>query len=175
MITALAVTGCVSTRIQTDWRAPGFQGTFRSVMVICVAQEPIVRETLENDLKALLNSRGLAAVSSHTLFPISNGLNRDVIRRTAREGGMDGVLLLKPVSHEVTVYGSYDEMLNYYNMPEQQVSAEYFRVQSALYEVSSEKPVWQALSDTLVAGAWTDTLEKLARVLGSKLIEHKLI
>jgi len=170
--TLIVISGCVSTSIQTDWRDPGFKGTFKKVLVICNVQDTTVRTTLEGDLAAQFTKRGIEAVQSNTVFASYKNLDKDMVRRKVREIGADGVLLVRPVDHKIDSYESYDVWNAYAVAP---LTAETYRVQISLYEAGYGKVVWQAISDTIIGGAWMDTLKEFARVMGAKLVERGLI
>lgn len=171
----MAIAGCVSTQIQTDWQDTEFRGTFKKVLVICLVKEPIVRNTLESDMAAQFTNRGVKAVPSNTVFASLKDVDKEMVKRKVREIGADGVFLIRPVGLETNEYSASDAWGAYYEMPEQPLTAETHKVQISLYETAKGKVVWQALSDTLIGGAWTDTLKEFARVMGAKLIERKLI
>jgi len=172
---ALVITGCVSTSIQTDWKDPGFKGTFKKILIICNVKDPLIRITLESDLAAQFTSRGIDAVQSNTLFESLKDTNRDLVTRKVREIDADGVLLVRPVDLKVNSYETYEWWNAYYETPAQPLTAEIYRVQISLFEAAKGKIIWQALSDTIVGGAWMKTVKEFARVIGAKLIERGLI
>jgi len=169
------ITGCVSTSIQTDWKDPSFRGSFKKVLVICNVKDPTVRATLEEDLAAQFSNRGIEAVQSTTFFESLRDTNVEMVKRKVREIDADGVLLIRPVDHKVNVQETYDWWDSYNDAPAQTLTAETYRVKISLFEAAKGKAVWQALSDTIVGGAWMNTLKEFARVVGTKLIERGLI
>jgi hypothetical protein len=175
LFAVMAVTGCISTQIQTDWKDSAFHGTFKKVLVVCVAKQELVRTTLEDDMAAQFTQRGIEAIQSYKIFPVLRDVDKEMVKRKAREMNADGVFAVRTVRHEINSYYSYDDMLNYVNAEDQPLTAEYYRVQIGLYDSSRGAVVWQALSDTFIGGAWTATIKEFARVMGAKLIEHKLI
>jgi hypothetical protein len=172
---SLVISGCVSTTIQTDWKDPSFRSTFKKVLVICNVKEPLVRTTLEADLAAQFASRGIEAVQSNTLFTSLRDVDREMVKRKVRAIDADGVLLIRPVDHKINVLESYDGWDAYNNAPDQTLTAEIYRVQISLFETAKGKVIWRALSDTIIGGAWMDTIKEFARVIGAKLIERGLI
>ena len=170
-----AITGCVSTSIQTDWKDPSFRGSFKKVLVICNVTDPTVRAALEEDLAAQFSKRGVEAVQSTTYFDTLRDTNVETVKRKVREIDADGVLLVRPVDHKVNVQESYDWWDAYNDAPAQTLTAETYRVKVSLFETAKGKVVWQALSDTIVGGAWMNTVKEFARVMGAKLIERGLI
>lgn len=175
LLLTMVITGCVSTTLQVDWKDPGFMGPFKKILVICLVKENIVRTTLESDLAAQLSKRGVVAVESNTIFTSLRDVDKEMVRRKVREIDADGVLLIRPVDHKMNVYESYDGWDAYTDAPDQPLTAEIYRVQTSLFETAKGKVVWRALSDTIIGGAWMETLNKFAKVIGAKLIEHGLI
>jgi len=172
---SLVLTGCVSTSIQTDWKDPEFRGSFKKILIICNVKDPLIRTTLEGDLAAQFTSRGINAVQSNTLFESLQDTNRELVRRKVSQIDADGVLLVRPVDLKVNSYETYEWWNAYYETPDQPLTAEIYRVQVSLFEAAKGKIVWQALSDTIVGGAWMNTVKEFARVMGAKLIERGLI
>jgi len=182
----MGIAGCVNTTLQTDWRDPGFRGTFRKVIVICLAKEMVVRNTLEDDIGAQFSSRGVAVIPSYTLFPELKGVTRDMVKEKIRETGADGVFLVRPIGKDAIQVRGYTDVLypettwyeqwdKYSQVPPNVNTVEIYRVETSLFETGGNKIVWQAISDTFESGPWMDTLKEFARVMGAKLIEHRLI
>ena len=172
---SLLITGCVSTSIQTDWKDPAFRRSFKKVLVICNVNDPTVRTTLEEDLAAQFTSRGIEAVQSNTLFESLRDTNGEMVKRKVSEIDADGVLLIRPVDHKITVQDNYDWWDAYNYAPTTPLTAETYRVKASLFEAVKGKVVWQALSDTIIGGSWLKTVKEFARVVGAKLIERGLI
>jgi hypothetical protein len=165
--------GCIHTRIQADWRDPDFHGKFRKVLVICLAQEGIIRTALEDNMAAQFTARGVEAAPSHAVLGSLRDIDREIVRRKVREIDADGVFLVRPVGHEIS------DHVNLYS-PEDAweattLTVETYKAQVSLYEVVKGKVVWEALSDTIVGGPWMDNVKEFTRIMGAKLIEHGLI
>ena len=172
---SLLITGCVSTSIQTDWKDPAFRGSFKKVLVICNVQDPTVRAALEEELATQFTNRGIKAVQSTALFESLRDTNREMVKRKVSEIDADGVLLIRPVDHKINVQDTYDWWDAYNDAPATTLTAETYRVKASLFEAVKGKVVWQALSDTIIGGAWMETVKEFARVVGNKLIERGLI
>jgi len=187
LLGVMGLFGCVSTTLQTDWRDPGFSGSFKKVVVICMVKEMVVRNTLEDDLAAQFTRRGIVAVPSYTLFTSLRDVDRDMVKRKVREIDADGVLLVRLVGKESIPLNTsnYSAAYNYYDQwgafsqqaygGSQAASVDMYRVETSLYEAGQGKIVWQALSDTYEDGPWMETLKFFADLMGKKLIQHGLI
>ncbi len=186
LMLAVGIAGCVNTTLQTDWKDPGFRGSFRKVVVICLAKEMVVRNTLEDDLSAQFTVRGVGAVPSYTYFSALQGVTRDMVKAKVRETGADGVLLVRPIGKDTVqlsppgenwYYGSnwYDQWESYSQAGLQGVTVDVYRVETSLYETTGDRIVWLAVSDTFEGGPWMNTIKEFARIMGAKLIERGLI
>jgi len=179
LLAAVGIAGCVSTTLQTDWRDPGFRGKFGKVIVICIAKEMVVRNTLEDDLSAQFIARGVAAIPSYTLFPSLQGVTREMIKARIKEADADGVLLVRPMGKETVQRiqpdrNSFYEQWDGYSQAMSQ-TVDVYRIETSLFETTGDRIVWQAVSDTFEGGPWMNTLKEFAQVMGAKLIERGLI
>lgn len=183
---AMGSAGCVNTTLQTDWKDPGFRGTFRKVLVICLAQEMVVRNTLEDDLTTQFTARGVDAIPSYTFFPSLEGVTRDMIKTRVRETSADGVFLVRPIGKDTMQISHagenwyaggnwYDHWESYSQGGIHGSTVNIYRVETSLYETTGNKIVWGAVSDTFEGGPWMNTLKEFAQVMGAKLIERGLI
>jgi len=179
LLVIAGVAGCVTTTLQTDWRNPDFQGTFKRVIVICRAQEQIVRETLEDDIAAQFAARGVSAVPSYSYFPSLSGIDRQAVVAKVKEIKADGVFLVQPVGKstletDLNVEGpEWSDRLGPVVFAESSIDV--YRIETSLYETERGKAVWRALSDTMAAGSWLETLKGFARIMVAKLAERGLI
>lgn len=175
LVLVSALVGCVSTSILTDWRDPGFTGSFRKIVVICNLHDPLARTTLEEDLAAQFAARGLEAVQSTALFASLRDVDRETVKRKVRAIGADGVLLVQPYDSRINIRDSSPGWDSYFGVSAQTLTAETYQVQVSLFETAQGKVVWQAISETMIGGGWMDTLKKFATTIGAKLIEQRLI
>jgi len=180
LLVFIGIAGCVNTTLQTDWRDPAFRGTFKKVMVVCSLQQQVVREALEDDIVAQFTARGVVAVSSYRHLPSLQSLNRQVIIDKVNELDADGVFLVRVVgkdTSQINLDAVGSEWLDHIggSVESQAHTMETFRVETGLYETTGRKVVWQALSDTMLAGSWLETLKGFARIMVAKLGERGLI
>lgn len=183
----MAVPGCVSTTLQTDWRDPGYSGRFNKVLVICLAKEMVVRNTLEDDFIAQFGQRGVQAVQSYTLLPSLKDIDKETVRRKVKELGADGVLLVRQIGRDSVVISQGNTQFyaenNYYDAWGaysretyfQTTSIDVYKVETSLYAAANGKIIWQALSETYEDGPWMETLNNFATIMLTKLSVHGLI
>lgn len=187
LLAGMVFSGCVTTTLQVDWRDPGFTGRFKKVIVICLVNEMVVRNTLEDEMVAQFSKRGIDAVPGYTLFASFRDVDKEAVRRKVREINADGVLLVRTVGKDTIQNYSqrYDVINNYYNgwgalsqqtyMAPQITSVEMYRVETSLYEAANGDIVWQAVSDTYEDTTWMEMLKSFSDLMTKKLIEHGLM
>lgn len=148
---------------------------YKKVMVLAITDNGQVRQVIEQGLASELDKAGVSNVVASLSMP--GGLDTDKpdeIRAQAelavKENGVDSVLVVSLLSAEVRqdyvppqkdiaamsvtpYYMGYGAFIgyNYQTMytPGYFVKEQAYYVQSNLFDVSSEKPVWQAQSETI--------------------------
>jgi len=179
LLAIMGVAGCVTTTLQTDWRDPDYRGTFKKVLVVCVVNEQVVRETLEDDIAAQLSARGVAAGPSYTYFPSLQGVNRQELVAKVNEINADGVFLVRLAGKSTMETNLDAHGPNWYDLlgPVElgDSTVDIYRLETSLHETARGKAVWRALSDTMAAGSWLETLKGFARIMVAKLSERGLI
>lgn len=179
LLVFIGMAGCITTTLQTDWRDPAFTGTFKKVIVVCSVQEQVVREALEDDIAAQFAARGVVAVSSYAHLPTLQGVNRQVVVDKVNELNADGVFLVRVVdrnTREINLDATGPDWFDRFGPVQFQTQTiDTYRVETSLYETTGRKVVWQALSDTMLAGSWVETLKDFARIMVAQLGARRLI
>jgi hypothetical protein len=99
---ALALGGCsTATPIVNEWRDPAqAPGSFKRVMIAGPTGDASVQRSFEDEFIAQLAVMGVDAVPSYRYVPESEAISETSIRRVAREAGVDGLLLMRPIKVE---------------------------------------------------------------------------
>ncbi len=173
VVILLAACGTTS-QITGTWIEPEIKDKDLSgVLVIAVAEKEEGRINFENAYTAALKAKGVNAVASHTLVPgIINKTKKERVISEAKKAELDTILVShyagtveEPVFHQgrnyydvVPAYGGYDygRFGGYYgrvvkvgSSPDVWTTNKYVILVSDLYETASEKPLWQATSQTV--------------------------
>jgi len=178
LVAAMGISGCVSTTIQTDWKDPAFSGTFKKVMVVCLVNEPVIRNSLEDELRAQLNSRGVEAVQSYSLLPSPDTVNSETVRAKVREIGADGVFLVRRMGKESRDVVTAQFTGNGYDVLSQQVvlnTVDVYKFETSLFEATKGMIVWQALSETYDDDVLMKVITNFALLVVKKVSEKGLI
>lgn len=170
------IAGCTSTtRLVSVGKSADAKAPYKRVMVLAITDNGQIRQVIEQGLAAELDKAGVINVVASLSMP--GGLDKerpDAIRVLAesavKENGADAVLVVSLLNAEVRedyvpprkdvvavsvapYYMGYGAFIgyNYKTMytPGYFVKEQLYYVQSNLFDVSSEKSVWQAQSETI--------------------------
>jgi len=176
VMTIAMMAGCASTtQLVSVEKSDEANAPYKKVMVLAITDNGQVRQVIEQGLASELDKAGVNNVVASLSMP--GGLDKDkpdAIRAQAesavRENGADSVLVVSLLSAEVRenyvppqqdiaamsvtpYYMGYGAFIgyNYQTMttPGYFVKEQAYYVQSNLFDVSSEKSVWHAQSETI--------------------------
>ncbi len=108
-VTILA--GCVTTRMTSQWRDPGYNAGLRlagRLLVICQARDETLRRICEDQWAAQLGTYGISTVRSYSLpgFPPGEAQNPDEIQNAAQASGAIAVVRMQLAASDLTVVNS---------------------------------------------------------------------
>jgi hypothetical protein len=110
--------GCASSSLVDKWHDPSFQAPpLAKVLVIAVRKEPTKRRIWEDAFTNELTKRGVAAISSYSLFPDAPP-DTVQIAESVHANGFDGVLAIirlptQTDRHYVQGYTTVDQNVDY--------------------------------------------------------------
>jgi hypothetical protein len=164
----LVLAACSTTTFTSTWKAPGAEGIApagKTIAALVIASDPATRKSAEVYLANDLTIRGARAVAAYTLLGTDHG-NGDYARSRLREAGVDGVVVMRPVSKDQRVtytpgvtsstFGSYyGGFGSYYGYGwRTTVSAPSVRtdtvvaVETLIYSLRDDKLLWAGTSHT---------------------------
>ncbi len=169
---ALLVCSCTTTTLKNTWKSPDYQGEkFKKVGVIMVDPRPMIRQTLEGQTATQLEARGQSALAVNGMMTIAEiKASKERAAERLRQAGIDAVLVQRVVDAD-TAMASMGKAGNlptpsfssgtlgwfdYYfvSIPAPSLAAndltEDFYVESALYDLTSEKRVWACTTMTKI-------------------------
>jgi hypothetical protein len=90
--------GCATSSLVSQQSNPAYVGKpFRSVMVVAVTQDDLVRRTFEDRMVALLGKRGLKGIPSYSAIGSRAKVEEAELRRAVAASGAEGVLVTRVV------------------------------------------------------------------------------
>jgi hypothetical protein len=96
-LVALALlTSCASSRVVTQQTNPDYVGkSFKSVMVVGVTADEIVRRTFEDRVVALLGKRGVKGIPAYSVLSKRGRVEEAELRQAVATSGAEGVLITR--------------------------------------------------------------------------------
>ena len=159
---AVMLNACASTKVSESWVDERYQGNpVSDILVIAVTDEKTIRRAFETKFVRRLTAVGVDAVSSANAISTNELMKLDkpaVLRATAKYN-CDSVLITrlmgvdeKTVYHRPAHYGGYSGYYGHYHgymhSSSYQTSQTFYRLETVLYDVKTEKPIWSLLSRT---------------------------
>ena len=94
---ALALlTSCASSRVVTEHTNPDYVGkSFKSVMVVAVTADELVRRTFEDRMVALLGKRGVKGIPAYAEIGTRGRVEGAEVRQALARSGAEGVLVTR--------------------------------------------------------------------------------
>src|SRR5262252_916875 len=87
--------GCATSRMVTQQANPDYVGKpFKSVMVVAVTADELVRRTFEDRMVALLGQRGLKGIPAYSVIG-SRKVEEAELRRAVAASGVEAVLITR--------------------------------------------------------------------------------
>jgi hypothetical protein len=150
--------GCSTIRLTDYWMDETFKGpTFQKYLVISLASKTGNRIILEDNFVRQIKKTGAAAVASYKILPPDGTVNKELIREAVEGKGFDAVIIGRLVGIDVHknvnlpdspvgagLYGTqtYEWYQPGYDYPT-------YKIQTSIWQVASEKMVWECEIDVL--------------------------
>ncbi len=164
VVAAVAVAGCASTELVSQWKSPAFSGPpLKKVMVVGVSSQPATRRIFEDEFSAALKAAGVTAVPSYTVIPQDGQAEQSVLEQAVKDLGADGVLITRLVNREqktqvtpgyyepvpaMGVYGWYSSAWMGYYEPPTVYQYDVVTADTSVYSVNAGKLLWSGTTQT---------------------------
>jgi hypothetical protein len=195
VVAAAALAGCAGpTRIVQQWQDPAYAGgPFKRMFVIGVTHGSTVRRVFEDAFCAQLKARGVECVQSYTLVPEDGLAPRARYDEAVRAARADSVFIAGVLRVErrtevvpaspVVFGGAYSfygaawggPLFMGYAAPPTVFQFDQVFVESRLFSVASDRPVWTAASEVFAPSNPQKDSEDFARVMIEALAARKLL
>ena len=87
---------CATSRLVTQQSNPDYVGKpFKSVMVVAVTKDELVRRTFEDRMVALLGQRGLKGIPAYAAVGTRGRIEEADLRQAIARSGAEGVLITR--------------------------------------------------------------------------------
>lgn len=191
MAVALALAGCASTQIVSQWGNPAYKSPhFRKVMVIGVSRQTSIRRTFEDEFVARLKAAGLNAVPSYQYIEEDGQVGEARLKQAVKQAGADAAIITRLVKVEqkttvtpgfyepVPAYGFYgwysSGWLGYYEPP-RVYQYEVYTSETSLYDMVKNQVVWTGTVQTTAPGDIHKEIKYYVETVIRALDEKKLL
>jgi hypothetical protein len=184
-----------STRIVHRWVLTGLpMPQFHKMLVASIADNYLVRQQFEDEMKKLLAKCGVEGVQSYMVLPPKNEMMEGELKQRIKESSLDSVLVVRPKSahkesQEVITGGifvpppGYYTFWPYWNMaygdfyPTSSYTKENIivRVEFNLFSTKDERLVWSGETDTIYSKDFEKMGKQYAQTLVNQLKKDKVI
>ncbi len=173
-IVALAIAGCVRTRISSQV-APQFQRAYGTIMVMVDFQNLRDRQDAEQRFQTELASRGATAVRSVDLFFPGRTYAPDERAQILQIAGVEAVLVTAPAAGRGTN--------SYWMLPATETTEGYYadkpwaEYEAVVVDVVSDQTVWIAsiTSGGNIYSDWGDLARAMAKTTSERLWEDGIV
>ncbi len=162
-LAVLFLAACAATQKTAEWRDPSYAGQkFDDILVIGVANEATVRRMFESNLVDELTKKQLTAIPSFSIMAQDTKISKAAIKAAIAGKNIDAVLVTHLVGVEQKevyqppmyspgfgYYGYYSSAYTRVYEPGYYQRYQVIKLETTLYDVTSEKPVWSMQSDTI--------------------------
>jgi hypothetical protein len=184
------VTACASTKVLHVWKDDAYRGPlFSKVLVLGLIMEPAYRRILEDQMVRVLERAKVEAHASYHLFPDTDRIEQSAAVAEIRSRGIEAVVVTRlidtrtekvytPATTEIRGYpaphagrgwyGHYGSSYRVMHTPGYTTEYSISTVETLIYAVTSEEPVWSAITETVETSV-DAAIESYVRVLGSPL------
>jgi len=95
-VAALALSSCATSRLVSQQSNPDYVGkSFKSVMVVAVTADQLVRRTYEDRMVALLGQRGVKGIPGYAAVGTHRRIEEADLRQAIARSGAEGVLITR--------------------------------------------------------------------------------
>jgi hypothetical protein len=179
-----ALAACASTQLKATWKDPAFSGPpLKKLLVIGAVHSDLNRRVFEDAFAGALNAAGSSGVASYPLLPESGAIPNERVQQGVQRSGADAVLVtrLMRVRQDVNVTPSHAYPGFYgagfrgwyggaYAMAPADVRVyDVLTIESTLWNVGTDKPVWSGTSEVTAPSNIADASKELADVLIAKM------
>ena len=188
----LLTTFCARTTLDSVWKDPNYQGVkFKKVLVVGVAKNQTNRRLFEDKFAAELKTYGTDAISSYTIIPSVDKLDKATVESKVETLELDAILVTKvvnlkeertysrgsyPLRYQRGWHGEYSRGYNEYT----QGRGSYYEykvvsLETNIYDVQTDKLIWSGWSDTVLEDSVESAIVSLIKVITKSLSDNQLL
>ena len=193
-LAALALAGCATSRLVTQQSNPDYVGKpFKSVMVVAVTSDELVRRNFEDRIVALLGKRGVKAIPGYDAVAARGRVEEADLRQAIAGSSVEGVLLTRVIRVDrssgtvpgstvaVAVgwsgfYGYYSGAWQTVNVPPQQINGPLWTLsETRLFDAKSGMLAWTGMVDTRENERLDEALTQYINLIFDAMVSDRVL
>ena len=185
LLLSVVAAGCSTIRLTGYWMDETYKGpTLKKYLVVSLAAKMENRILLEDHFVEKKKKKGTVAVASYKILPPDGTVNKDVIRTAVEGSDIDAVIIGRLIDIEahknqnlpdVPVGGDALYRSTTYEWYQPGRDYKIYKIQTSVWQVSSEKMIWKAEVDVLDPQNIKKETGKLAAEIVKDLRRVKLL
>lgn len=182
MVLGLAwLSACATPQLKDSWKDPAFTGPpLKQVLVIGALKSDVNRRAFEDAFTSALKAAGTGAEPSYRMLPDSGQIPNERVQAAASRSGADAVLVTRVLRVQRNVTPAPADpvgdggLLAFYGgaynaSPADVTVSEVLTIESRLWNVRTDKPVWSGTSEINAPGNVAEASKGLAAALIAKM------
>lgn len=193
-LASLLISCTTSTKLTAHWYNKEYEkGKVKKVLILGIAKRDGVRRLFEDDMVEKLAYYGVTGIQSYLVFPMDQKLDSTTFRLHFKNEEFDVVLTSQLVSADKEehyeagynsgpyrgyggygggFYGYYGSSWNNMYSPGYTYTTTTIKIETNLYDTSTEKLVWSGMSETFNPNDEMDAIRSLNRTISHVLNEQ---
>ena len=193
-VALVVLASCATSRLVTRQSNPDYVGKpFKSVMVVAVTADELVRRTYEDRMVALLGERGVKGIPGYAAVGTRGKVEDAALREAIARSGAEGVLITRVTRIDrssgtvpgATVavgvgwggfYGYYSTVWQTVSVPAQTVTGPTWTVsETRLFDARSGVLAWTGVMDTRQNDDLAAALTQYMKVIFGAMVDDRVL
>jgi hypothetical protein len=186
----ILMSSCASTKLTHVWVDEASKGTsFSKYLVIGISDQEGIRRSFEENFVEQLKQNGVVAVSSADALdiPADKKLEKEPILEVVRKYQNDAVIITHLIGVEKRqvyrsrpplyrgYYDYYHYAYGYVHRPGYYTTHEFVKLETNVYDVKTEKPVWSGQSETWEPESDRQLLDEVIKMVVKEMHKNGLL
>ena len=185
ILALVALAGCSSTKVVTQWQAPEVTRLqFKKILALALAPETSLRHVAEEEL--CLQVAPVECKPAYFVVPEAMMQQKDAAKALVQRAGFDGAVVFRVVSakenvtyvpptYGPTFWGYYGYAAPMMAQPGYYRSDQVVRVETSIYSLSEDRLLWVATTESMNPKSVADLVEEVAAAVRKELQRQGLV
>jgi hypothetical protein len=194
MLVLLLLASCATSRLVSQQSNPDYVGkSFKSIMVVAVTSDDLLRRSYEDRIVALLAKRGRKGIPAYAAVGTGGKVEEAQLRQAIEQSGADGVLITRVTGVDrssgtvsgATVavgvgfggfYGFYSGVWQSVDLPpEQIIGPKWTASETRLFDARNGALAWTGLVDTRESDSFASALTEYINVIFDAMVNDRVL